>query len=161
MSWTPHVTVATSVQDQQRVLFVEERSMNLSDLVINQPAGHVEANETLIEAAVRETLEETGWQVEITHLLGIYTYTPPSDLAETYYRFCFIANPVSHDATRPLDTGIERALWLSLDELIDTARARSPLVARCVQDALDGKKFPLDLIYEQSLFNPTPDLLNA
>ncbi len=161
MSWTPHVTVATIVQDQQRFLFVEERSMNVSHLVINQPAGHVEANETLIEAAVRETLEETGWLVDITHLLGIYTYTPPSDPTETYYRFCFIANTVSHDATRPLDTGIERAFWLSLDELIDTARARSPLVARCVQDALDGKKFPLDLIYEQPLFNPTPDLLNA
>ena len=161
MSWTPHVTVATIVQDQQRFLFVEERSMNVSHLVINQPAGHVEANETLIEAAVRETLEETGWLVDITHLLGIYTYTPPSDPTETYYRFCFIANTISHDATRPLDTGIERALWLSLDELIDTARARSPLVARCVQDALDGKKFPLDLIYEQPLFNPTPDLLNA
>ena len=161
MSWTPHVTVATIVQDQQRFLFVEERSMNVSHLVINQPAGHVEANETLIQAAVRETLEETGWLVDITHLLGIYTYTPPSDPTETYYRFCFIANTVSHDATRPLDTGIERAFWLSLDELIDTARARSPLVARCVQDALDGKKFPLDLIYEQPLFNPTPDLLNA
>ncbi len=161
MSWTPHVTVATIVQDQQRFLFVEERSMAVSHLVINQPAGHVEANETLIEAAARETLEETGWHVEITHLLGIYTYTPPSNPATTYYRFCFLANPLSHDASLPLDTGIERAIWLSLDELIDTARARSPLVTRCVQDALDGKKFPLGIIYEQPFFNASPDLLDA
>lgn len=161
MSWSPHVTVATVVQDQQRFLCVEERSMNVSHLVINQPAGRVEANETLIEAAVRETLEETGWQVEVTHLLGIYTYTPPSDPSTTYYRFCFLAKPIRHDPSRPLDTGIERALWLNLDELIDTARARSPLVTRCVQDALDGKKFPLDIIYEQPFFNPTPDVFNA
>ena len=161
MSWSPHVTVATVVQDQQRFLCVEERSMNVSHLVINQPAGQVEANETLIEAAVRETLEETGWQVEVTHLLGIYTYTPPSDPSTTYYRFCFLAKPIRHDPSRPLDTGIERALWLTLDELIDTARARSPLVTRCVQDALDGKKFPLDIIYEQPFFNPTPDVFNA
>lgn len=161
MSWSPHVTVATVVQDQQRFLFVEERSMNVSHLVINQPAGHVEANETLIDAAIRETLEETGWKVEVTHLLGIYTYTPPSDPSTTYYRFCFLAKPVSHDPSLPLDTGIERALWLNLDELIDTARARSPLVTRCVQDALDGKKFPLDIIYEQPFFNPMPDLLDA
>ena len=161
MSWSPHVTVATVVQDQRRFLCVEERSMNVSHLVINQPAGHVEANETLIEAAVRETLEETGWQVEVTHLLGIYTYTPPSDPSTTYYRFCFLAKPIRHDPSRPLDTGIERALWLNLDELIDTARARSPLVTRCVQDALNGKKFPLDIIYEQPFFNPMPDLLDA
>lgn len=161
MSWSPHVTVATVVQDQQRFLFVEERSMNVSHLVINQPAGHVEANETLIEAAVRETLEETGWHVNITHLLGIYTYTPPSDPATTYYRFCFLADAIKHDPSLPLDTGIERALWLNLDGLIDTARARSPLVTRCVQDALDGKKFPLDIIYEQPFFNPMPDLLDA
>ena len=161
MSWSPHVTVATVVQDQQRFLFVEERSMNVSHLVINQPAGHVEANETLIDAAIRETLEETGWKVEVTHLLGIYTYTPPSDPSTTYYRFCFLAKPVSHDPSLPLDTGIERALWLNLDELIDTARARSPLVTRCVQDALAGKNFPLNIIYEQPFFNATPDILNA
>ena len=161
MSWSPHVTVATVVQDQHRFLFVEERSMNVSHLVINQPAGHVEANETLIEAAVRETLEETAWHVDITHLLGIYTYTPPNDPSTTYYRFCFLADPVKHDPSLPLDTGIERTLWLNLDELIDTARARSPLVMRCVQDALAGKKFPLDIIYEQPFFNPTPDVLNT
>lgn len=161
MSWMPHVTVATIVQDGQGFLFVEEQSLSASHLVINQPAGHVEANETLIEAAVRETLEETGWTVEITHLLGIYTYTPPTDPECTYYRFCFIAKALSHDATRPLDTGIEQAIWMTLEQLEETARARSPLVIRCVQDALQGKRYPLDLIYEQPFFNAQPDMLNA
>lgn len=161
MSWMPHVTVATIVQDEQRFLFVEEQSLSVSHLVINQPAGHVEANETLIEAAIRETLEETGWTVEITGVLGIYTYTPPADPDCTYYRFCFLATPLSHDATRPLDTGIEQAIWLTLEQLEQTARARSPLVIRCVQDALQGKRYPLDIIFEQPLFNPSPDLLNA
>ncbi|ONG39869.1 NUDIX hydrolase [Alkanindiges hydrocarboniclasticus] len=162
MSWIPHVTVATIVQDdQQRFLFVEEQSLSASHLVINQPAGHVEAHETLIEAAVRETLEETGWTVDVTHLLGIYTYTPPADPDCTYYRFCFLAKPLSHDAARPLDTGIEQALWMTLEALEETARARSPLVIRCVQDALQGKRYPLDIIFEQPLFNSSPDLLNA
>lgn len=162
MSWMPHVTVATIVQDdQQRFLFVEEQSLSVSHLVINQPAGHVEAHETLIEAAVRETLEETGWTVDVTHLLGIYTYTPPADPDCTYYRFCFLAKPLSHDAARPLDTGIEQALWMTLEALEETARARSPLVIRCVQDALQGKRYPLDIIFEQPLFNSSPDLLNA
>ena len=161
MSWMPHVTVATIVQDGQGFLFVEEQGLSVSHLVINQPAGHVEANETLIEAAIRETLEETGWTVDITHLLGIYTYTPPADPDCTYYRFCFIAKPVSYDATRPLDTGIEQALWMTLEQLEETARARSPLVIRCVQDALQGKRYPLDLIYEQPLFNAKPGTFNA
>jgi 8-oxo-dGTP pyrophosphatase MutT (NUDIX family) len=162
MSWMPHVTVATIVQDdQQRFLFVEEQSLSANHLVINQPAGHVEAHETLIEAAVRETLEETGWTVDVTHVLGIYTYTPPADPDCTYYRFCFLANPLSHDAARPLDTGIEQALWMTLPQLEETARARSPLVIRCVQDALQGKRYPLDIIFEQPLFNSSPDLLDA
>lgn len=160
-AWQPHVTVATIVQDENRFLLVEEHNEAVSHLVINQPAGHVEANETLIDAAIRETLEETGWTVEITGLLGIYTYTPPSMPNDTYYRFCFLANALSHDAQRPLDTGIERAVWLTLDELEQTGRARSPLVIRCIQDALQGKRYPLDMIFEQPFFNAQPDLLNA
>lgn len=161
MSWMPHVTVATIVEHQGRFLFVEEESQAMSHLVINQPAGHVEANETLIQAAVRETLEETAWHVEVTHLQGIYTYTPPSDLSMTYYRFCFRANLLREEVGRALDQGIHRALWLNLEELQNTGRSRSPLVLRCVEDALQEKKYPLDLIFEQPLFNPRPDLLNT
>lgn len=153
MTWMPHVTVATVIENQGRFLVVEEESLSASYLVINQPAGHVEANETLIAAAIRETLEETAWHVEITHLQGIYTYTPPNDPDCTYYRFCFTATAINHDASRTLDTGIHRAVWMTLDELKESGRARSPLVIRCMEDAIKGQKFPLALIYEQALFD--------
>lgn len=156
MSWAPHVTVATIIQQNiagngadARFLLVEEMSINMTDLVINQPAGHVEANETLIEAAIRETLEETGYTVSIDSVLGLYTYMPPDSAHHTYYRICFLANVESFDASRSLDTGIVRTLWLTLDELKATGRARSPLVIRCIEDALAGQRFPLSMIFEQ------------
>ena len=70
--WLPHVTVATVVEQGGRFLLVEERDKQTGDLVFNQPAGHLEAGETLAQAAVRETLEETGWNVELTAVLGIF-----------------------------------------------------------------------------------------
>ena len=156
MMWTPHITVATIVQQNiseqdsgTRFLLVEEMSLTLPHLVINQPAGHVEANETLAEAAIRETLEETGYTVSVDSVLGIYTYTPPNDPECTYYRICFLANVESFDAVRTLDTGIVRAIWLTLEELKATNRSRSPLVIRCIEDALAGQRFPLNMIFEQ------------
>ncbi|ENV78768.1 MULTISPECIES: NUDIX hydrolase [Acinetobacter] len=146
--WTPHVTVATVVEKDGRFLFVEEHSEGVTHTVFNQPAGHVESGETLIQAAIRETLEETGHTVEIDALLGIYTYTPPMFPDRTYYRFCFLAQSVNVDLNATLDTGIVRAVWMNLDELQETARARSPLVTKAIQDALSGQRFPLSLIYE-------------
>ena len=147
-TWTPHVTVATVVEKDGRFLFVEEHSEGVTHTVFNQPAGHVESGETLIQAAIRETLEETGHTVEIDALLGIYAYTPPMFPDRTYYRFCFLAQSVNVDLNATLDTGIVRAVWMNLDELQETARARSPLVTKAIQDALSGQRFPLSLIYE-------------
>ena len=147
-TWTPHVTVATVVEKDGRFLFVEEHSEGVTHTVFNQPAGHVESGETLIQAAIRETLEETGHTVEIDALLGIYTYTPPMFPDRTYYRFCFLAQSVNVDLNATLDTGIVRAVWMNLDELQETARARSPLVTKAIQDALSGQRYPLSLIYE-------------
>jgi 8-oxo-dGTP pyrophosphatase MutT (NUDIX family) len=139
-----HVTVATVVVRDGRFLFVEE-SIG-ARTVLNQPAGHWEAGETLIEAAVRETLEETAWDVEPTALLGTYTYEP-DDLAYSFLRFAFLAEPRRHHAQRALDPGIVRALWLTPDELRDAAaRHRSPMVQRCVDDALAGRRYPLALV---------------
>ena len=117
MTWQPHLTVAVIVEREGTFLLVEEETISSHVDVYNQPAGHVECGETLIQAAIRETLEETGHHVEIDHLLGIYTYTPPMFPDRTYYRFCFLATPLSHDATRPLDTGIEQATWMTLEQL--------------------------------------------
>lgn len=150
MGWSAHVTVATVVQQDDRFLLVEERSEGFSHLVYNQPAGHVESGETLVQAAIRETLEETAWQVEIEHLLGIYTYTPPMFPDRSYFRFAFLAKPIAL-TEQSLDQDIVRATWLNLEELQLSARARSPLVIKAIQDALAGHKYPLSLIYEHPL----------
>ena len=147
-AWTAHVTVATVVEKNGKFLFVEEHTEGVTHTVFNQPAGHVEAGETIIEAAIRETREETGHDVEIGSLLGIYTYTPPMFPDRTYYRFCFLARDVQYHPDAKLDTGIIGAVWMTLDELKESARARSPLVIKAVEDALSGQKYPLSLIYE-------------
>ncbi len=144
MDWHPHITVATVIEDQGRFLLVEE--LKAGRLVLNQPAGHLEANENLREAAIRETLEETGWEVELTGLVGIYLYTAPSN-GITYQRVCFAAKAVRHDAQRPLDDGIFAARWLSREELAQQPeRWRSELVPRCIDDYLAGPLHPLDVI---------------
>lgn len=145
MNWHAHVTVATVIEDNGRFLLVEEQQRGR--LVLNQPAGHLEPGETLIEAAVRETLEETGWTVEILGLVGVGLYTAPSN-GVTYYRTTFFGRPLSHDPLRPLDTGIERALWLTPEEMqAEAERLRSPLVAKAVEHYLTGHRYPLSLIF--------------
>ncbi|MDQ8934454.1 NUDIX hydrolase [Acinetobacter rudis] len=157
--WMPHVTVATVIEQDGKFLMVEEYSTGISHPVFNQPAGHVECAESLIEAAQRETMEETGYQVEIQALLGIYSYTPPMFPDRTYYRFCFLGDVVQHFPDAKLDEGIITAVWMSLEELQNSARARSPLVTKAIQDALSGQRYPLSLIYEHknSPFNLIQD----
>lgn len=144
MDWHPHITVATVVEDQGRFLLVEEMADGRA--VFNQPAGHLEANESLIEAALRETLEETGWEVELTAVIGIYLYTAPAN-GVTYQRVCFAAKALHEIADSPLDKGILGPRWLTRDELASQPeRWRSELVLRCIDDYLQGERFPLRLI---------------
>ncbi|MCO6059168.1 NUDIX hydrolase [Pseudomonas sp. MOB-449] len=144
MSWQPHITVATIVEDQGRFLLVEELASGHA--VFNQPAGHLEADESLLEAAIRETFEETGWEVELTAVTGIYLYTAPSN-GVTYQRVCFAARPLRHHPDQPLDDGIIGPRWLTRDELLaEKDRWRSHLVLRCIDDYLAGERFPLSLI---------------
>lgn len=146
MRWTPHATVATIVEDKGRFLLVEELSGGR--LVLNQPAGHLEQHERLVDAARRETLEETGWQVEPEYLLGLYIYHSAHN-GITYHRTCFSARAIEHDPHRPLDEGIQRALWLTRDEVAANAeRLRSAMVLQCIDDYLAGIRYPLSLIHE-------------
>lgn len=145
MKWHAHVTVATVIEDNGRFLLVEE--LQRGHPVLNQPAGHLEPGESLIEAAVRETLEETAWTVEIQGLVGVGLYTAPSN-GVTYYRTTFFGRPLSHDPHRPLDTGIQRALWMTAAEMqAEAERLRSPMVASAVERYLAGQRFPLSLIF--------------
>lgn len=142
----PAATVATIVARDGRFLVVEEQTKG--GIRINQPAGHLEAGETLVAAAARETLEETGYLVTPTALVGIYRWQAPESGA-TFIRFAFAADVTGHDAHRPLDDGILHALWLSYDELAAVRpRHRSPLVMKCVDDYRAGYRRPLDLVTE-------------
>lgn len=147
--WQPDVTVATVVVDGGRLLMVEESVGGR--LVLNQPAGHLEPDESLVEAALRETREETGWDVRLTAFVGAYQWKAPlqpdGSGGRHYLRFAFAAEPVSHDPRLRLDEGIVRALWLSPAELeAEHARHRSPLVWQAAADFLAGRRHPLDLL---------------
>jgi 8-oxo-dGTP pyrophosphatase MutT (NUDIX family) len=151
--WTPHATVATIVEKDGKFLLVEERRLINADgefgIVYNQPAGHVDAGESIVAAAMRETLEETRWQVEVKHLVGIYIFTAPAN-GITYHRYCFAAQATKHLAENQLDDGIIDAKWFSWEEIQQLDNLRSPLVKQCFQDHIDGKQYPLDLIYEHA-----------
>lgn len=142
--WRPDVTVAAVVEHAGRFLLVEEETAE--GLRLNQPAGHLEPGESLLEAATRETLEESAHDFVPTCLVGVYQWPrPQGDI--TYLRFAFGGDATAVAEVRALDVGIVRALWLSADELrACVARHRSPLVMQCVEDWLVGRRFDLDLV---------------
>lgn len=148
MSWVPHVVVATVVEQAGRFLVVEEHING--ELRLNQPAGHWEPGETLAEGAVRETREESGWDVRVTDFLGVYTWQPEG-LPYPFVRFSFVAEALRHHPQQALDEGIVRALWMDREELLASrAIHRGPSVLQCVDDYLAGRRYPLDLLRQFS-----------
>lgn len=146
MIWKPNATIAAIVERDNKFLLVEEQPDDSSGIVLNQPAGHLDPGESIIAGAIRETLEETAYTFIPQYLVGIYQWHAKSN-DTTYLRFAFSGAVSEHDVNRPLDDGIVRAVWLSLDEIQQSiSRHRSPLVMRCVQDYLAGKRYPLDLL---------------
>ncbi len=145
MQWKPNTTVAAIVEKEGRFLLVEEK---INDrLVFNQPAGHLEHGETLIEATKREVLEETAWEFEPEYLVGVYLYPNPHDDEITYLRFCFYGTCSNEHKGQALDDGIVRAAWLTRKEIEkECDRMRSPLVERCIDDYLKGNRYPLEII---------------
>lgn len=142
--WQPDVTVATVVVRDGKVLCVEE--LVGGRRVLNQPAGHLEPDEALAEAALRETLEETAWDVRLTAFVGAYQWKAP-ETGRHYLRFAFAAEPLRHHPGRALDTGILAALWLTPGELLEARdRHRSPLVWEAVADCLGGRRQPLSVL---------------
>ena len=137
--------MAAVVENAGRFLFVEERSSS-GRTVINQPAGHLEDGESLIEAVVRETLEETAWHLRPEALLGIYQWRHPVN-GRSFLRIAFTGRALRHDPTRSLDEPILRTLWLDRKELqAESGSLRSPMVLRCVDDYLAGHRYPLDVL---------------
>jgi NADH pyrophosphatase NudC (nudix superfamily) len=147
MTWTPRSTVAAVIERNGEFLMVREETRS-AGVVINQPAGHLEESETLIQAVVREVLEETAWNVSTDALVGIYKWQIPPD-GLTYVRYCFAASAETHDSARSLDDGILSADWMTLDEIRrQSGSHRSPMVQKCIDDYLSGRRYPLELIHE-------------
>ncbi|MBP9713128.1 MAG: NUDIX hydrolase [Sterolibacterium sp.] len=147
--WKPHVTVAAIIEREGRFLLVEEEVSDGAQGTLiryNQPAGHLDENESLLHACSREALEETAWHFTPQHLVGVYQWQRPARDV-TYLRFAYCGQLGEHEAARALDDGILRALWLTPAE-IESRREqhRSPLVMQCVRDYLAGRRFPLDLV---------------
>jgi ADP-ribose pyrophosphatase YjhB (NUDIX family) len=146
MQWKPNTTVAAIAEHDGRFLLVEE-SIN-GNIVFNQPAGHLEQGETLIEAIKREVMEETAWEFEPSSLVGVYLYPNPHQPDITYLRFCFYGKCTNEHKGQALDEGIVRAVWLTPAEIeTEHQRMRSPLVPRCIKDHLDGNSYPLELLH--------------
>ncbi|WP_455379782.1 NUDIX hydrolase [Acidihalobacter prosperus] len=143
MRFKPHVTVAAIVENGGHFLMVRENIEG--QICYNQPAGHLEASESLVDAVIRETLEETAWVFHPQALIGIYRWMHPS--GATYLRAAFAGDVSDHDNNRELDTGIEAAEWFKPQEIISFGKQlRTPLVLRCLEDYQAGKRYSLDLI---------------
>ena len=142
--WRPHVTVACVVADGDRYLMVEEEVNGR--IAYNQPAGHLDDLESLQQAALRETREETGWTVKLTHLIGVHQWRS-KEHGDVIVRFSFAAKPLSHDPQQPLDVGIRRALWLTRREIEELGpQLRSPMVLMSIHDWLAGQRLPLSIV---------------
>jgi len=142
--WKPHATVAALCERDGRFLLVRERVGDA--IVYNQPAGHLDPGETLLQAVVRETLEETRYQFTPTALQGIYRFNPDDDADTTYLRFLF-RGEVGERLPGELDKEIIAAEWLSYEKVQSLiARHRSPMVMQCIDDFCSGPGYPLDVI---------------
>jgi 8-oxo-dGTP pyrophosphatase MutT (NUDIX family) len=148
--WKPSVTVAAIIERAGQFLLVEEHTAD--GLRLNNPAGHLDPGESPQAGCVREALEETARHFTPTALVGIYLsrfQRPGEDI--TYLRFAFCGAVGEAIAGRALDTGIVRTVWLHPDEIrASTARQRSPLVLRCIEDYLRGQRYPLDTVFTDS-----------
>lgn len=147
--WKPHVVVAAVIEEGGRFLMVEEHTDE--GLRFNQPAGHLEAGEALIDAVRREVFEETAHHFEPQALLGVYRLEQRIR-QRTYLRFAFTGVVTGYDPTARLDQGILRAVWMTPEDIrAVAARHRSPLVARCLEDFEAGRRYPLDLVHDLSV----------
>ena len=150
--WKPSVTVAAIVEQGGRFLLVEERTPE--GLRLNNPAGHLDPGESPLQGVVRECLEETACHFTPTALLGLYMSrfqrpARPGHAAEdvTYLRLAYTGTLGDPEPGRLLDAPIMRTLWLTPEEIrASAALHRSPLLLRCIEDHLAGRRFPLDVV---------------
>ncbi|WP_370646816.1 NUDIX domain-containing protein [Marinomonas rhizomae] len=139
-------------EDPKATKFLMVKEWQDGNLVLNQPAGHVENNESVIQAVIRETREESGWLVEPIGLLGMYAFTPYEG-ADTYHRLCFLCEAVS-ETHEPLDKDIVSSHWLTYEEIMVLPH-RSPLIKACIEDSFNNPIISLSFVSDQFL-RPMP-----
>lgn len=145
-TWFPHVTVAAICEHNGKFLLVEERSKSDNQVVLNQPAGHIDEGETVLEAVIRETQEETCRHFKPQAVVGLYRLV--SDSGKTYLRYTFCGQISDVDDTLKLDPDILATHWLSVEQIKARNDLRSPLVMSCIDDYLNGIRYPLSLLRE-------------
>ncbi|MBV5293773.1 MULTISPECIES: NUDIX hydrolase [Curvibacter] len=156
--WKPSVTVAALMERDGKFLLVEEHTD--SGLKLNNPAGHLDPGESPADGCAREALEETAHHFKPTALVGIYLsrfrkQSTGEDI--TYMRFAFCGTVGDEVPGMALDDGIVRALWMTPEEIrANEHRHRSPLLLRCLDDYLAGKRYPLDMVYTDETVLQTP-----
>lgn len=144
MIWKPHATVAAIIERDDKFLMVEE--LIHGERQFNQPAGHLDPDESLIDAVIRETQEEAAWQFIPEAVTGIYLWKHP-DNGETFLRVAVCGSCKNHHPEQELDKGIIQAVWKTRDELTQpSCKLRSPMVINCIDDYLAGKRYPLDML---------------
>ena len=141
-----HVTVAAIIRRKEQYLLVKEKS-SLGEIVYNQPAGHVELKESLIDAVIREVAEETGLTFTPRSLTGTYLLSTATN-GKTYLRFCFIGDVPEHQDAKPQDSDIIDNCWMCIDEIsnLPKEKLRSGLVLQCIKDYLSGIRIPLETL---------------
>lgn len=145
MQWKPNVTVAAIINKEDHFLLVEEKADD--HIVFNQPAGHLEKDEHLVNAVKREVMEETARHFQPEVLVGIYLYPNRFVNGITYLRFCFAGTCLEPEPGKPLDKEIIRTVWMTREEIEEQGKKlRSPLVLKCIDDYLSGKQHPLNIL---------------
>jgi phosphatase NudJ len=150
-----HVTVAAIIRRNNQYLLVKEYASS-GDIVYNQPAGHVELNESIIDAVIREVAEETGLDYKPTAMVGTYLLSPATN-GKTYLRFCFVGDIPDDQEPNPQDPDIIDNCWFSQEEIasMKNSQLRSALVLECLADYLKGVRIPLETL---SFNNNEPEL---
>ncbi|MBX2848637.1 MAG: NUDIX hydrolase [Acidiferrobacterales bacterium] len=147
-AWHPDVTVAAICERDGEFLLVEETSKTSKQIVFNQPAGHLDEGETILQAVVRETREETCRHFTPKALIGLYRLE--LDSGKTYIRYTFCGSVSEVDKSLTLDPDIIRTHWQNLDQIRANKSLRSPLVLGCIEDYLAGTRYPLEILKELS-----------
>lgn len=162
--WKPSVTVAAIIEQDGRFLLIEEDTRD--GMRLNTPSGHIDPGENPLQACTRETLEEAAYDFQPTDLVGIYLnrfIATRTGADTTYIRFAFCGTLGAQHIGRPLDTGVVRTLWMTLEEIRQSQpRHRSPLVLQCIEDYVRGIRYPMSLIQtHESVYAPPQPLNNA